>query len=83
MALALLLAAALVAGNGPSAGAPAPPAGGDAKARRVASSRAIAHYLAARLLEQRGAREGVVTELRLAVAHDPQPEVASCGAQLP
>jgi tetratricopeptide (TPR) repeat protein len=57
MTLAVLLAATLCATP--------PPA-------RIASSRAIAHYLAARLLEQGGDREGVVEELRLAAAHDPQ-----------
>lgn len=62
MTLAVLLAATLCV-------APAP-------AARVASSRAIAHYLAARLLELRGDRDGVVAALRLAAAHDPQsPEI--------
>jgi tetratricopeptide (TPR) repeat protein len=44
----------------------------EARGPHVASSRAIAHYLAARLLEVQGDREGVVAALRLAVAHDPQ-----------
>jgi tetratricopeptide (TPR) repeat protein len=42
----------------------------------VVSSRAIAHYLRARLLLQAGDREGAVSALRLASAHDPQsPEI--------
>lgn len=62
MTFAVLLAATLCANA-------APPA-------RVASSRAIAHYLSARLLELQGDREGVVVALRLAAAHDPQsPEI--------
>jgi tetratricopeptide (TPR) repeat protein len=74
MLLAPLLAAALLAGTSPAAGAPA--AAADGKAGRIASSRAIAHYLAARRLELQGDREGVVAALRLAAAHDPQsPEI--------
>src|SRR5512138_2389003 len=78
MALVLLLAAVLGAGNPPATGRPASaPARAEssareAKAPHVASSRAIAHYLAARLLEVQGDREGVVAALRLAAAHDPQ-----------
>jgi len=76
MAFVLLLSAALVAASPPAAapamGGAEAPAAAAAKVPRVASSRAIAHYLAARLLELRGDREGVVAELRLAVAHDPQ-----------
>jgi tetratricopeptide (TPR) repeat protein len=59
---AVLLAATLTAATPPAA--------------HVASSRAIAHYLAARLLEMQGDRDGAVAALRLAAAHDPQsPEV--------
>ncbi|MGB8931931.1 MAG: tetratricopeptide repeat protein, partial [Anaeromyxobacteraceae bacterium] len=47
-----------------------------APAPRVASSRAIAHYLAGRLLDMQGDRDGAVAALRLAAAHDPQsPEI--------
>src|SRR5512133_960967 len=55
---AVLLAATLTAATSPAA--------------HVASSRAIAHYLAARLLEMQGDRDGAVAALRLAAAHDPQ-----------
>jgi tetratricopeptide (TPR) repeat protein len=62
MTVALLLAVTLCA-------APAP-------AARISSSRAIAHYLKARLLEQAGDRDGAIAALRLAAAHDPQsPEI--------
>lgn len=62
MTIAPLAAAALLAAA-PSAG-------------RIASSRAIAHYLAARLLDQSGDHEGAAAALRLAAAHDPQsPEI--------
>lgn len=75
MAWFAILSALLLAGNPPAAGRgapkpPTPPADGGGP--RTASSKAIAHYLSARLLEQQGDRDGVVAELRLAVAHDPQ-----------
>lgn len=80
MSLPLLIVAALLAGNPPAAARSAPGAGpaapgegarGEAR-RRVVSSRAIAHYLHARMLDGRGDREGAVAALRLAAAHDPQ-----------
>lgn len=77
MVLLPLLAAALLAGPPPApAKRPltAPPAEPPASETRwhVASSRAIVHYLNARLLDLQGDREGVVAELRLAVTTDPQ-----------
>ena len=90
MTWALLLAASLLARNGAAAGAPPSPGGGapaarptdaptaqaEARAPRIVSSRAIAHYLSARLLEMQGDRDGAVAALRLAAAHDPQsPEI--------
>jgi tetratricopeptide (TPR) repeat protein len=79
MTRAFLLAAVLLAGGSPVAGRdPAPPPRVPAPERsaRIASSRAIAHYLKAKLLEQAGDREGAVAALRLAAAHDPQsPEI--------
>lgn len=81
MTLAVLLATALLADLPPAASPAAPgavppaPAGPGAPGR-VASARAIAHYLAARMMEGQGDREGAVSALRLAAAHDPQsPEI--------
>src|SRR5512145_1345055 len=79
MTFALLVAAALLSGAPPVAGRePAPMVKAPAAERstRIASSRAIAHYLSARLLDQKGDRDGAVAALRLAAAHDPQsPEI--------
>src|SRR5574341_1420808 len=92
MAFASILAAALLAGTAPAAGrpSPGPPKAGaleapaPASVGRIASSRAVAHYLAARVLELQGDREGVVSELRLAAAHDPQsPELRVALADAP